>query len=300
MTRAGERLAAIDVGSNTILLMIADYDPATGLTTIEEAEDQPRLGAGLRSSGRLDERAMERAMASLVRMRDACRRLKVGRLGAVATAAVREARNGTEFVERVRTLEIPLRIISPDTEADLSYRSAAHHFPTSGPMLVADIGGGSLELIAARDGLIQLKQSLPLGAVRLTEMGLTLPELRRHIASELARAMPNADWAGATIIGSGGTFASLGSDGFRGPGSARDAGSRHPRGQLRASGAPYGPCGADAGSAAEIPGLPPERADIIVAGLAVVTELLRRTGSGLVTVSGFGLRDGLLLEMVAR
>ena len=79
--RAGERLAAIDVGSNTILLTDSRLRPATGLTTIEEAEDQPRLGAGLRSSGRLDERAMERAMASLVRMRDACRRLKVGRPG---------------------------------------------------------------------------------------------------------------------------------------------------------------------------------------------------------------------------
>jgi exopolyphosphatase / guanosine-5'-triphosphate,3'-diphosphate pyrophosphatase len=300
VTRAGERLAAIDVGSNTILLTIADYDPVTGLTTIEEAEDQPRLGAGLRATGRLDERAMERAMASLVRMRDACRRLEVGRLDAVATAAVREARNGAEFVQRVRTLEIPLRIISPETEADLSYRSAAHHFPTTGPTLVADIGGGSLELIGARDGLIQLKQSLPLGAVRLTEMGLPLTELRRHIESELARAISKADWARATIIGSGGTFASLASMVLAARGALGMAVHETHVASSELQELLMVLAALTPEARRQTPGLRPERADIIVAGLAVVTELLRRTGSGLVTVSGFGLRDGLLLEMVAR
>jgi exopolyphosphatase / guanosine-5'-triphosphate,3'-diphosphate pyrophosphatase len=298
VTRAGERLAAIDVGSNTILLTVADYDPAIGLTTIEEAEDQPRLGTGLRASGQLDERAMERATTSLVRMRDVCRRLEVGRLGAVATAAVREARNGAEFVERVRALGIPLRIISAEAEADLSYRSAAHHFPTSGPTLVADIGGGSLELIGARDGLIQLKQSLPLGAVRLTEMGLPLPELRRHIEIELTRVISRADWARATIIGSGGTFASLASMVLAARGALGLAvhGTHVASSELQELLIVLSSLTPEARR--NTPGLRPERADIIVAGLAVAAELVRRTGSGLVTVSGFGLRDGLLWEMV--
>ena len=87
---------------------------------------------------------------------------------------MREAENGPWFVRRVRQeLDIPLRIIDAETEAALSYRSVAHHFPLAGERaLVADIGGGSLELIGAVDGLVELTLSLPLGAVRLTELYL--------------------------------------------------------------------------------------------------------------------------------
>ncbi|MEP7228496.1 MAG: Ppx/GppA family phosphatase, partial [Gemmatimonadales bacterium] len=122
-----ERIAAIDVGSNTVLLTVAEYDPEVGLVVIDEGEDQPRLGAGLSATGRLSEDAMQRAIVSLTRMRDTCRRHGVRRVAAVATAAVREAANGAEFVTRVRGRDIPLRVISPEIEAALSYRSAAHH-----------------------------------------------------------------------------------------------------------------------------------------------------------------------------
>jgi exopolyphosphatase / guanosine-5'-triphosphate,3'-diphosphate pyrophosphatase len=124
----GGRLAAIDVGSNTILLTVAEPDTDQGLRIVEEAADQPRLGAGLGRTGRLQSDAMERALQSLTRMRDTYRRLDAHRIGAVATAAVREAANGGEFVERVRELDIPLRVISPEVEAALSYRSAAYRF----------------------------------------------------------------------------------------------------------------------------------------------------------------------------
>ena len=111
---------------------------------------------------------------------------------------MREAENGPWFVRRVRQeLDIPLRIIDAETEAALSYRSVAHHFPLAGERtLVADIGGGSLELIGAVDGLVELTLSLPLGAVRLTELYLPgdrdiqreLAGLRKHIRKQLKRA----------------------------------------------------------------------------------------------------------------
>ncbi|HEY0351327.1 MAG TPA: hypothetical protein VGC48_04345 [Gemmatimonadales bacterium] len=301
MSEPGERLAAIDVGSNTILLTVADYDPIAGLTTIEEAEDQPRLGAGLAASGRLDQHAIELAIASLTRMRQTCRRLGANRVAAVATAAVREARNGDEFVERVRSLGIPLRVISAQTEAELSYRSAAHHFPTTGPVLVADIGGGSLELIGARAGHIELAASLPLGAVRLTEQRLPRDALRQQIQQELASAVSNPEWARATVIGSGGTFASLAAMVLARRGLPDGSGVhgtdvatlelKELLGALEAS---------TPEQRRRTPGLRPERADIILAGLTVVAELLRLVESQLITVSGFGLRDGLLLEIAGR
>jgi exopolyphosphatase/guanosine-5'-triphosphate,3'-diphosphate pyrophosphatase len=293
-----ERVAAIDVGSNTVLLTVAEYDPEVGLVVIEEGEDQPRLGAGLLATGQLSEEAIRRALSTLTTMGDVCKRHSVRRIAAVATAAVREARNGVEFVERARALDIPLRIISPETEAALSYRSAAHHFPGGERMLVADIGGGSLELVGATDGRVRLSRSLPLGAVRLTERLLPLAELRDQIRGELETVLAVPEWSGSSVIGSGGTFTTLASMALARRGSATGSvhGVRVTSAEVKAlvlwlaSLAPQ--------QRREVSGLRPERADIIVAGLAVASQLLERIEAEGVTVSGFGLRDGLLLEMV--
>lgn len=308
MIAARDRVAAIDVGSNSLRLLVAEYDPASGLSIVDEMKEQPRLAAGLAASGRLDEAAIERAMVALARMREVCQRRGVTRIAAVATAAVREAANGGTFVRRVRReLEIPLRVIDAETEAALSYRSVAHHFPMTGERtLVADIGGGSLELIGAVEGLVELTASLPLGAVRLTELYLPgrrsphreLARLRAHVRRQLTRRIPRRAWAAATVIGSGGTFTSL----------ARMVQVR--RG-LPAGDAVHGVAvtaaelerllewlaGRTPGQRRQVPGLAPERADIILAGLAVTAELLERVRARTLTVSAFGLREGLLLEM---
>jgi exopolyphosphatase/guanosine-5'-triphosphate,3'-diphosphate pyrophosphatase len=299
VSRSPERVAAIDVGSNTILLLIAEYDPAVGLTIIEEGEDQPRLGAGLAATGRLSYAAMDRAVRTLSSMRDLCQARGVTRLAAVATAAVREAENGEEFVERVRALGIPLQIISPEAEAALSYRSAAHHFPGAGRTLVADIGGGSLELIGATDGRIQVTDSLPLGAVRLTELKLPLTALRGHIRHRLERGLPRGEWSGSRVIGSGGTFATLAGMMLARRGLPRG----HPVHGMEVTTSELEQLLDELTAMTperrrEAPGLRPERADIIVAGLAVAAELLDWVGARGVTVSGFGLREGLLLKMV--
>jgi exopolyphosphatase / guanosine-5'-triphosphate,3'-diphosphate pyrophosphatase len=307
-TPARERIAAIDVGSNSVRLLVAEYDPASGLSVIDELKDQPRLAAGLAKTGCLNEAAIDRAIQSLARMREVCQRRGVKRIAAVATAAVRDAENGPWFVRRVRQeLDIPLRIIDAETEAALSYRSVAHHFHLAGERaLVADIGGGSLELIGAVDGLVELTFSMPLGAVRLTELHLPgerathkeVAELRVYIRKQLKRKLSAREWAAATVIGSGGTFTSLGRmvQARRGlpPGdtvhgvSVNTAEveqlidwlvSRSPE-QRR-----------------QVTGLNPERADIILAGLSVTAELLDWVRARSIEVSAFGLREGLLLEM---
>jgi exopolyphosphatase/guanosine-5'-triphosphate,3'-diphosphate pyrophosphatase len=275
---------------------VAEYDPDSGLVVIEESEDQPRLGAGLSATGRLSEDAMQRAIASLERMRDTCRRHGVHRLAAVATAAVRDAENGAEFVARVHPLGISLRVISPETEAALSYRSAAHHFPGEARTLVADIGGGSLELVGARNGVVKLSCSLPLGAVRLTEQLLPLTELRDQIRRELDAAFP-ADWTRSMVIGSGGTFATLASVALARRGSATRAVHGVTITRAEVEQLMLWLAALPLQQRRQVPGLRPERADIIVAGLAVVLELLEGIETAGVTVSGFGLRDGLLLEM---
>ena len=303
-----ERLAAIDVGSNSIRLLVAEYSRDAGLNVIDEVRDHPRLAQGLAQNGRLDDGAVDRALQALRRMRDVCQRRGVSRMSAVATAAVREAENGPAFVRRVQEeLGIPLRIIDADTEAQLSYRSVAHHFRLDDARtIVADIGGGSLELIGSVNGLVELTTSLPLGAVRLTELHLPpgkdtikgVAKLRRQIYRKLRKGLEGREWTKARLIGSGGTFTSL----------ARMAVAR------RGGPMPDTIHGVSVTTAEvehllewlstkspeqrlAVPGLSPQRADIILAGLAVTAELLDFIDARSVTVSAFGLREGLLLEM---
>jgi exopolyphosphatase/guanosine-5'-triphosphate,3'-diphosphate pyrophosphatase len=243
---------------------------------------------------------MARALETLERMLELCRAHGVSRIGAVATAAVREAENGEEFVQLVRAHGIPLQTISPETEAALSYRSAAYYFPGAERTLVADIGGGSLELIGASGGHIRLSRSLPLGAVRLTELALPLSALRDQIRRALDQSVPGRDWSGSAVIGSGGTFANL-----AGMALAQRGVSGQPAHGVEISAKEIENLLARLSALSpedrrQVPGLRPERADIIVAGVAVAAELLDRVKASSVRVNGYGLREGLLLEMVGR
>lgn len=304
-----ERIGAIDLGSNSIRLLIAEWDPVTGLEVIDELKDQPRLATGIARLGALDSDAMEAAFRALARMTEMAARRGVSRLVAVATSAVREASNGPAFVERIRReLGIPLTIIDADREAQLSWRSVAHHFPLANTRaIVADIGGGSLELIGAVDGLVESTTSLPLGAVRLTEQHRNndradarrqVTAMRKTARSVLKKAFPWRDWRQATLIGSGGSFTNL----------ARMAAARRgdPTSPIHRTTVRTGEVESllellatrSISSRATIPGLNPQRADIILAGVVVTAELLQLLDAREIQVSAYGLREGLLLEMV--
>ncbi len=304
---APARLGAIDVGSNSVRLLVAEFTAEGGLRVIDELKDQPRLAGGLAQTGRLDPAAMDRAASALARMREVATRRGVTELRAVATSAVREATNGPEFVARIREdVGIPLTVIDADTEARLSWRSVAHHFQLDDRRtLMLDIGGGSLEVIGAVRSLVELSLSLPLGAVRLTEMFLhssvplhrAIYDLRRKIRRALRKTGVWREWNGARIFGSGGTFTNL----------ARIAAARRGLPTTAIHGTSVTTAEVEhllewlAAMPAEerrtVPGLNPERADIILAGLAVTAEVLARVHASAVTVSAYGLREGLVLEM---
>jgi len=304
-----ERIAAIDVGSNSIRLSVAEYDGSRGLVIIDEVKDQPRLAAGIAATGSLDPLAMARAIATLKRMKEVADRRAVTRLRAVATSAVREAENGGMFVRRVkRETGIVLEVVDGDTEANLSFRSVAHHFSLAdGRAMIIDIGGGSLELVGAVNGLVELTRSLPLGAVRATEQWLRaeratpreVAALRAKVRRLLKKSFSRRDWRGSTMIGSGGTFTNLGrmirarrgydiGEAVHGE-SIRTAEVEQLLEWLSTK---------TSEERAQVPGLNPQRADIILAGLAVTAELLDLTDARNITVSAYGLREGLLLEMV--
>lgn len=307
-TAPRERIGAIDVGSNSIRLVVAEYDPETGLRIIDEVKDQPRLANGLAATGLLSTASRARAFAALKRMKEVADRRGVTKLAAVATAAMREARNGRAFARRVtHELGIPLEIINEEREAQLSWRSVAHHFRLENARtIVADIGGGSLELVGAVDGVVEVTASLPLGAVRLTEQFLPgkrdqrteVAALRRRIRPLLRKSMPWSDWAQGTLIGSGGTFTNLARMAAARRGIVGEAihGTSVGTGEVEALLEWLSTMNAE--QRALVTGLNPQRADIILAGLAVTAELLVMLDVRQLTVSAYGLREGLLLEMV--
>lgn len=309
-TGAPERIGAIDVGSNSIRLLVADWDPRAGLSVVDEVKDQPRLAQGLAATGRLDDAAIQRALAALDRMRAIAASRGVHRLAAVATAAVREAENGEEFARKAEDrLGIPLQIIDAETEARLSYRSVAHHFRLEhSRTIVADIGGGSLELIGAVRGVLELAQSLPLGAVRLTEMHLPgkrrarkeITRLRKKARRQLKAAADWRDWRSAQVVGSGGSFTNLGriAAARRGLPTTMVHGSHVTTAEVEHLLDWLGSMTPD--QRRRVPGLNPQRADIILAGLAVTAELLDLMDAPELVVSAFGLREGVLLEMVGQ
>src|SRR3954464_7305582 len=214
------RIAAIDIGSNSVRQIVADVTSDGVITVVDEMKEAPRLGADLDGTGLLGTQSMERAAQAIGRMATLARQLGATRVEAVATSAVRDATNADQFVARVRQeADLQIRVIDGEDEARLSYLSALAHFDLgAGRTVVMDIGGGSLELALAADGVLDDLASLPFGALRLTERFLrdgatpkALRKLRREVRAGIKSVMPRADWRGAQVIGSGGTFTNLAS-----------------------------------------------------------------------------------------
>ena len=300
-----QRIAAIDIGSNSVRQIVAEVSPAGQIRIVDEMKAMPRLGEGVERTGELQPVSMDAAMSAIHRMVTLARQLRSERIEIVATSAVRDAANGAMFTARIQEQTgLPVRILSGEEEARLCYRSAVAHFDLGvGRSLVADIGGGSLELVLAKDGLIERMASLPYGAVRLTERFLSpvikprgVRALRDNVRAGLKSAMPVRDWRGALVIGSGGTFTNLAGIVLSRQGvSARSPhGTRVTRVELEHILELLQRLESE--ERARIPGLNPDRADIIVAGLAVAAEVLARFDTRELLVSGYGIREGLLLE----
>ncbi|MDQ8164360.1 MAG: Ppx/GppA phosphatase family protein [Gemmatimonadota bacterium] len=301
-----QRIAAIDIGSNSIRQIVADVDPDGGIRVVDEMKAAPRLGAGIGKKRELAPEAVAQATEALTRMATLARQLGAKRIEAVATSAVREAANGLAFVTAVKQQAgLKVRILEGEEEARLAWRSALAHFELGqGRAVVVDIGGGSVELALAAEGLVERLITLPFGAIRLTEKYLGDPSspkglkrLRKRVRGEIERALPVRDWRGAEVIGSGGTFTNLAgmylaTQGMRAARSVH--GTRIPADEVERMLEQL--AGMSMEQRLGVEGLNAGRADIIVAGLAVVAEVVARVEPRDVAASAFGIREGLLLE----
>ncbi len=300
------RISAIDIGSNSIRQTIADVSPTGVIRVVDEMKAAPRLGAGLDKKGCISDLAIQNALSTLTRMETLATQLGVKRTEVVATSAVREASNGDEFLKRVKAeTGLKVRVLNGEDEARLSFRSALAHFDLGvGRAVVMDIGGGSLELALSADGLVERLISLPLGAIRMTEQYLGpggkkkgMRNLRKHVRLELRRHLSARHWHATRITCSGGTFTSLASIYLAriGMESAKTVhGTVVPRIELEHMVDLLNNMSQD--ERQSVPGLSEARSDIIVAGLAVAAEVAARTEAKELVISGYGIREGILLE----
>ncbi len=302
------RLAAIDVGSNSIRLVVAEALADGRYRVLDEERETPRLGRSLVSTGKLDDASIADSLAALRRFLSIAQGLGVENLRAIATCAVREATNGADFCKLVKNqLDLTLEVISSQREAHLAFHSVRRRFDLSGKnTLLADIGGGSTELVLASGELIESIYGTRLGAVRLNEKfgggqalaGDDFKRMVRWINRELSKTTEKPSTPLHLLIGSGGTFTSLAGIVMAAKGQSRlpMGGFQIPRAELRHLVDRLRKMSLK--QRREVPGLNPDRADIIVPGLTVIDCIMRRFKLNLLQVHPFGVRDGLLLSMI--
>lgn len=287
------KLAALDLGSNSFHLLVAEADASGELRKLGSHKETLRLGAVVQQRGRLSEDAFQAALSSVARMAAIATRLEAAKLISVATSALRDARNGCTFLQACRDrLGVSVQLLSGEEEARLAYLGARSSLPfADGRVLVADIGGGSVELAAGRGPTCDEVLSLPLGFLRLSplvELG-GAHRLSRYVRNECERARVGLDEIG-TLVLSGGTARAIGK--LLGSGMASvdtsqvielcdELSDLSPR-ELVAR------------------GVEQPRAETLAAGAAVVSGMLHAIGRERLRISARGLREGVLLREVAR
>jgi exopolyphosphatase/guanosine-5'-triphosphate,3'-diphosphate pyrophosphatase len=299
-------VAAIDVGTNTVLLTVAERSGRSFQPVIERAEIT-RLGRGVDRTGRLDAAAIADTVAVIARYAAEARSLGATRIAAVATSAARDAANGAEFFEAARAAAglVP-EIIPGAEEARLVHLSAWGDFGTPGRRLaVLDVGGGSSELTWGDGPVPEGRRSFQMGAVRLTERTSPgdppsgddlrrMQEAAREALGEVAEIRASRALAGARLVAVAGTVTTLAAVAQALPvyDATRVHGSALSRGDLTAL---LGRLSSvTTAERARLPGMEPKRADVILAGAILVAIALELGGFDALTVSDRGVRWGLL------
>ncbi len=305
-----ERLAAIDIGTNSIRCIVVECRSDGSFSILDDEKDTVRLGEGIAETGEISPSAVSRAEVALSRMRKLITGLKVTAIDAVATSAMRKAKNGSKLVKSFsEILDASIRVISGDEEAALAAHSALRNFDTQGKRFgIIDVGGGSVELITAQGTHIEEFYSFELGAVVMTEQffkadpprSVDYKRFEKHIRETVKKQLDGDRLILPTLIGSGGTINAIGQmalqlrrnqvEGVHGLEVLRSE-VVHLLAMLQRR---------DLKGRREIPGLSADRADIIVAGVGVVDTLMELFSSNTLLVNAHGIREGMILEAIKR
>ena len=308
------RRAVIDIGTNSVKLLVADVQDGK-ITPVISKGQISRLGEGVHESKRLSPAAIARTVKTISQLIADAKELGALEIIALTTSAARDAANGDEFLNAVNNqCGLEVQVISGDREAGLIFRGVSNDPAWEDkPILVMDVGGGSVEFIQGQAGRMELCQSLPLGALRLTEQfgEGRFAELRDYLRATLRPVLARHTTNDRRMIGTGGTMLTLAKI-YRAsvPFASSDGGPSHGRteaqsvdhlvlsreylnalvDQLRAM---------PPAERKNVPGLPPKRADIIVAGGAVFVVGMEVLDVQEITVSIRNLRYGMFTPPAA-
>ncbi len=287
------KYGAIDIGTNSCRLLIAVLDQGA-LVPLHKELETTRIGEGLHHSNLINEAAWERNLLCLLNFRNIMQVHGVEQYRAIATSAVREATNGQQFVNQVwERSHIQVDIVSGAEEARLSYLGVEKGLKLNHPPLVVDLGGGSIEFICND---LNFVLSIPLGAVRATELNLSREEIKQNLAPLAVRQKQFHDYP---LVFTGGTASSLvaikmGLESFD---SSQVHGQSLTRQEIESIYLKLAQSSLD--MRRNIPGLQPERADIIVKGALIVlmtVDLLKRSE---IIISESDLLQGIIWSSAA-
>jgi exopolyphosphatase / guanosine-5'-triphosphate,3'-diphosphate pyrophosphatase len=300
-----ERLAVVDLGSNSFRLVVFTARDGWWKRT-DEIYEAVRIGEGLAATGELGESGMARAQATMEVFAHFCAASGLGpdEIDAVATSAIRDASNSSEFLERAQAASgLRVRVLSHQEEARYGYLAAVNS-STLADGVMLDLGGGSMQLVHVVGRHARELDSWTLGAVRMSERFLPgdgpakpkqLRALSAHVSEELERA-PWLSARGSRLVGIGGTVRNLGAA------AQRDLGvpefgvqgyvlTREELDRLIEELAKRTPA-----DRAKMPGIKPSRGDLILAGAVVVQSVMEAGGFEGLEVTEAGLREGVFLE----
>ncbi len=302
------RLAAIDVGSNSVHLLIADVSSEGHLEVVDRVKEMVRLGRRSFTTGLLTEEAMDLAVRVLSHFQRLVEIRHADRMRAVATSAVREARNRDKFIARIKhETGVEVEVISGHEEAQLIYRAAQHALGLEdGPHLLVDVGGGSVELVLVKNRRPTWMKSARLGAARMMERFLTddpptpaqCKRLETHFEKEIGEQMRAARRAGVVrAIGTSGTINTLVAMARAARG--EELGTLH---GATASAAEVArlrrrAVGVSSAMRTALPGVDAKRVDQVPAAAMLADFVLQRSGAREIAACTWALREGMLLEL---
>ena len=306
------RIAVFDIGTNSIHMKVVEINPDLSFEVLEHEKDMTRIGESSFRSKKLSDRAMRRALKVLARFVRIAKTEGARRMIAVATSAVRDAKNGPEFIKRVhKKTGLRARIISGREEARLIFLGASSGLEkASGKTLIIDIGGGSAEFILGDRRRLSYDASFPLGVARLTDRYITkdppskenLRNLEEYIDEKISEVIHSiARKKFKAVVGTGGTIINLASIAYE----LKEDRPLRLRGYYKLRRKEFLKLyrkisGMRERQIRKLPGLDRKRSDIILAGGVFVALLFKRLKTESILVSDKGIREGLLLDYLMR
>jgi len=305
------RLAAIDIGTNSVHMIVVRVRPDFSFEVIDREKEMVRLGAGGLGGRKLTREAMAAALQALGKFERLARSHQVDEILAAATSATREAENGGDLLAAIESQTgIRPRIITGTEEARLIHLAAVYGVDTPKPAVVIDIGGGSVEVTLGAGDDVRFLRSFKLGVIRLSEKFVTSDplngrderKLQKYIAEQTDRYLEHIVTAGFDrVIGTSGTILSLGSVAAAletGVAPAEVRNLRVPAKAIRKVRKLV--CATPLERRLQIPALDPRRADLVVAGAVLLDALLKKLGARDITLCDLALREGLVLDFIQR